>query len=117
MNGSCSLCTSEKCNVCRIIRHGFTTNKENKDGIGVFTTSTSGKAFESIEIGENNDHSLRKALIVCRVIAGRVHKPLENIQEMVGQTGFHALAGKMGLYSILRSFICLILKLSFLALW
>ncbi|KAF5942737.1 hypothetical protein HYC85_020379 [Camellia sinensis] len=99
MNGSCSLCTSEKCNVCRIIRHGFTTKKENKDGIGVFTTSTSGRAFESIEIGENNDHSLRKALIVCRVIAGRVHKPLENIQEMVGQTGFHALAGKMGLYS------------------
>jgi hypothetical protein len=64
----------------------------------VFTTSTSGRAFESIEIFED-DPSTRKALIVCRVIAGRVHRPLENIQEISGQTGFDSLAGKVGLYS------------------
>lgn len=98
LNGSSSLCISEKCCVCRIIRNGFSAKKELKEGIGVFTTSTSGRAFESIQILEDNP-SLRKALIVCRVIAGRVHRPLENIQEMAGQTGFDSLAGKVGLYS------------------
>lgn len=98
MNGSASLCVSDKCCVCRIIRHGFSTKRELKDGIGVFTTSTSGRAFESIEIDEN-DPSMRKALIVCRVIAGRVHRPLENVLEIVEQTGFDSLAGKVGLYS------------------
>ncbi|KAF7822850.1 Zinc finger, C2H2 domain containing protein [Senna tora] len=98
LNGSSSLCLSEKCCVCRIIRNGFSAKKELKGGIGVFTTSTSGRAFESIEIVED-EPSMRKALIVCRVIAGRVHRPLENIQEMAGQTGFDSLAGKVGLYS------------------
>ncbi|ESW04984.1 hypothetical protein PHAVU_011G142000 [Phaseolus vulgaris] len=98
LNGSSSLCLSEKCCVCRIIRNGFSAKKELKGGIGVFTTSTSGRAFESIEIFDD-EPSLRKALIVCRVIAGRVHRPLENIQEMAAQTGFDSLAGKVGLYS------------------
>ncbi|XP_043688602.1 uncharacterized protein LOC122639737 [Telopea speciosissima] len=99
MNGSSNLCVSEKCSVCWIIRHGFSTKKELKGGIGVFTTSTSGRAFECIELYEEHPSSVRKALIVCRVIAGRVHKPLENIQEIAGQTGFDSLAGKVGLYS------------------
>ncbi|KAF4394603.1 hypothetical protein F8388_020428 [Cannabis sativa] len=98
LSGSSSLCVSEKCSVCRIIRNGFSAKKELKEGVGVFTTSTSGRAFESIEIIEE-DPSVRKALIVCRVIAGRVHKPLENIQEITGQIGFDSLAGKVGLYS------------------
>ncbi|KAI3457010.1 hypothetical protein Pfo_013673 [Paulownia fortunei] len=98
MNGSSSLCVSDKCCVCRIIRQGFSTKRELKGGVGVFTTSTSGRAFESIEMCED-DPSIRKALIVCRVIAGRVHRPLDNIQEMAGQTGFDSLAGKVGLYS------------------
>ncbi|KAK7262659.1 hypothetical protein RJT34_30234 [Clitoria ternatea] len=99
LNGSSSLCLSEKCCVCRIIRNGFSAKKELKGGIGVFTTSTSGRAFESIEIFGDEASSQRKALIVCRVIAGRVHRPLENIQEMASQTGFDSLAGKVGLYS------------------
>ncbi|XP_031474110.1 uncharacterized protein LOC116246391 [Nymphaea colorata] len=98
MNASSNLCISEKCSVCRIIRHGFSTKKEMKGGIGVFTTSTSGRAYESIEVYDDNP-SVRKALVVCRVIAGRVHKPLDNIQEMSGQSGFDSLAGKVGLYS------------------
>ncbi|XP_047956780.1 uncharacterized protein LOC125202430 [Salvia hispanica] len=98
LSGSSSLCISEKCSVCRIIREGFSTKRELKGGVGVFTTSTSGRAFESIEI-PNEDPGVRKALIVCRVIAGRVHRPLENIGDIAGQTGFDSLAGKVGLYS------------------
>ncbi|KAL5731022.1 hypothetical protein ACHQM5_003787 [Ranunculus cassubicifolius] len=98
MNGSSNLCNSDKCSVCRIIRHGFSAKKELKGGIGVFTTSTSGRAFESIELHEENQE-MKKALIVCRVIAGRVHKPLENLQDITSQSGFDSLAGKVGLYS------------------
>ncbi|XP_057512486.1 uncharacterized protein LOC130794570 [Actinidia eriantha] len=98
-NGSSSLCLSDRCNVCRILRHGFSVKKELKGGIiGVFTTSTSGRALESIELYDDNS-IFGKALIVCRVIAGRVHRPLENFQELAGQSGFDSLAGKMGLYS------------------
>lgn len=100
-NGSSNLCITEKCCICEIIRNGFSSKKLLKDGIGVFTTSTSGRAFKSIEIVEDGHYnpSIRKALIVCRVIAGRVHRPLENIQEITGQSGFDSLAGKMSLYS------------------
>nr|CAB3478534.1 unnamed protein product [Digitaria exilis] len=111
-SSSSSLCASDKCAVCRIIRHGFSSKKEGKAGVGVgvFTTSTSGRAFEAIDAaappagaGDDGDPAAeaapRKALLVCRVIAGRVHKPLENLREFAGQTGFDSLAGKVGAYS------------------
>ncbi|CAL5409687.1 unnamed protein product [Camellia sinensis] len=99
INGSSSLCTSHRCKVCEILRHGFSSKKEIKGGIGVFTTSTSEKALESIELYDDENSSLKKALIVCRVIAGRVHRPLENFQDLTSQSGFDSLAGKMGLYA------------------
>lgn len=102
LNGCSSPCGSEKCCLCRIIRSGFSTEKELRGGIGVFTTSTSGRALQSIEAAKEDSKEgleVRKALIVCRVIAGRVHRPLENIQEIDGQNGFDSLAGKVGLYS------------------
>ncbi|KMZ58611.1 C2H2 zinc finger protein [Zostera marina] len=99
MGGLSNLCTSEKCSACCIIRHGFSTKKEVLGGIGVFTTSTSGRAFESISVSEQSNPCIRKALLVCRVIAGRVHRPLDNFQELTGQSGFDSLAGKVGLYA------------------
>ncbi|KAF7024155.1 hypothetical protein CFC21_036539 [Triticum aestivum] len=103
--GASSLCASDKCAVCRIIRHGFSSSsssnssskKDGKAGVGVFTTSTSGRAFESAD--QQDDPAARRALLVCRVIAGRVHKPLENVREFVGQAGFDSLAGKVGPYA------------------
>ncbi|KAI4320675.1 hypothetical protein MLD38_034129 [Melastoma candidum] len=98
-----SLCLSERCQVCRIIREGFSAKREMREGVGVFTTSTSGRAIESIDAWEEENAdpgaTMRKALIVCRVIAGRVHRPIENIQEMAGQTRFDSLAAKVRLYS------------------
>ncbi|WVZ68547.1 hypothetical protein U9M48_017476 [Paspalum notatum var. saurae] len=102
-----TLCASDKCAVCRIIRHGFSAKREGRAGagVGVFTTSTSGRAFESIATTEaagddgGGDGARRAALLVCRVIAGRVHKPLDNPKEFVGQTGFDSLAGKVGPYA------------------
>lgn len=101
INGSTSLCSSEKCCVCRIIRNGFSAKREMNNGIGVFTASTSERAFESIVIDDGGGGGDRKALIVCRVIAGRVHRPVENLEEMSGLllNGFDSLAGKVGLYT------------------
>lgn len=96
--GSSSLCTSNNCHVCWILRNGFSTKKELSNGTGVFTSSTSSRALESIQESDENE-STRKALIVCRVIAGRVHRPLENFQELVGQSGFDSLAGRIGIHS------------------
>ncbi|XP_022886883.1 uncharacterized protein LOC111402782 [Olea europaea var. sylvestris] len=99
INGSSSVCTAAKCPVCRILRHGFSLKRGlNGGNAGVFTASTSSRAFESIQVYDENPY-IRKALIVCRVIAGRVHRPLENVQELAGQSGFDSLAGKLGLHS------------------
>ncbi|CAM8947033.1 unnamed protein product [Rhodiola kirilowii] len=96
-NGCTTLCISEKCNICRIIKHGFSAKTGD---VGVFTASTSGRALQSIEkIDEDENSPVRKALVICRVIAGRVHKPLENIQDIASQSGFDSLAGKIGLSS------------------
>ncbi|KAG6534988.1 uncharacterized protein LOC121992019 [Zingiber officinale] len=97
VGGSSNLCDSSKCNICRILRFGF-SKKEMKGGLGMFTTSTSGRALESIQLHEDHP-SIRKALLICRVIAGRVHKPTENLQNMASQFGFDSVAGKVGPYS------------------
>ncbi|THU50340.1 hypothetical protein C4D60_Mb06t19190 [Musa balbisiana] len=95
IHGSANLCTSDKCSICHILGHGFSRKKEMNGGVGVFTTSTSGRALESIQVIEDQP-SIRKALLICRVIAVRVHKPVDNLQNLAGQSAFHSVAGKFG---------------------
>ncbi|KAK0579123.1 hypothetical protein LWI29_021476 [Acer saccharum] len=79
LNGSSSLCSMEKCGVCQILRDGFSVEKES---IGVFTTSTSEAAIAYIdELNEIINQSVRCALIVCRVIAGRIRRSSENFRK------------------------------------
>ncbi|XP_027343287.1 uncharacterized protein LOC113855857 [Abrus precatorius] len=92
VNGSSSLCTLDQCGVCQILRHGFSANQEFQGTVGVFTTSTSGKAIDSI--GSSNKSVLRKSVIVCRVIAGKIHNPLQEIQE-VTHSGFDSVIKKI----------------------
>ena len=95
VNDSSSLCTFDQCGVCQILRHGFSTNQEFHGAVGVLTTATSGQAFGSISIGSSDEEPLmRKCVIVCRVIAGRVHDPLQEIQE-VTDSGFDSLVKKI----------------------
>uniref|UniRef100_A0A0D9WTC4 C2H2-type domain-containing protein n=1 Tax=Leersia perrieri TaxID=77586 RepID=A0A0D9WTC4_9ORYZ len=92
------------CGVCRIIRHGFSAARDVKDGVGVFTTSTSKRALDDcVAAGDGEvEAGVRKALLVCRVVAGRIHRPLDNLQEAVAtaaaQPGFDSVAGKVGDY-------------------
>ncbi|WCJ44598.1 C2H2-like zinc finger protein [Euphorbia peplus] len=93
LNGSSNLCNSiPNCNVCSIIKHGF---KESKDGgvNGILTTATSGKAHDKAVINEE-EKGEKRAMLVCRVIAGRVKKSLEGNME-----DYDSKAGEIGVYS------------------
>ncbi|KAK6131293.1 hypothetical protein DH2020_034964 [Rehmannia glutinosa] len=68
--GSSSLCGSiPACGVCTIIRHGFQGNRIN----GIRTTASSGRAHDSL-----GGSGTRRAMLVCRVIAGRVKRTAED---------------------------------------
>ncbi|EEF48397.1 nucleic acid binding protein, putative [Ricinus communis] len=98
LNGSNNLCNSiPHCNVCSIIKSGF---KESSTGVvngnGILTTATSGKAHDEAAISEDKSdgNSERRAMLVCRVIAGRVKKSMEgNMEE------YDSVAGAVGVYS------------------
>lgn len=95
MNRTSNLCTLDQCGVCKILRHGFSLKKESNGVMGVFTSSKSKSAFAHIEVDKENQ-TLKKALIVCRVIAGRVHRPLEISQGIQDTTCFDSIARKLG---------------------
>ncbi|KAE9591808.1 hypothetical protein Lal_00038949 [Lupinus albus] len=97
-NSSYSLCTLDYCGICQILRQGFSPNKEFKGSLGVYTTSTCGKAFDSIMLCDVSPF-LRKSVIVCRVIAGRVSSSfVEETQEKV-DSGFDSLSEKISVHS------------------
>lgn len=88
-----------------VLRSKFSSQKGLPECfLGVLTTSTGERAYGSLEMdngeeGRDKDKGLRKAFIVCRVIAGRVHKPMmENLQKMNlrRRLGFDSLVGKLG---------------------
>ncbi|KAK7302155.1 hypothetical protein RJT34_13036 [Clitoria ternatea] len=94
VNSSYSLCTLDCCGICQILRHGFSTNKEFHGALGVYTTSTSEKAFDTVSISDKTTFP-RKSVIVCRVIAGRIYSPLEEKVD----SEFDSLAGKVNGHS------------------
>ncbi|KAJ3681513.1 hypothetical protein LUZ60_016002 [Juncus effusus] len=66
LNGSTNLCSSNlTCQVCGIIKDGF---KPDSDG-RILTMATSGRAHDALK-----SSSVKKAMLVCRVIAGRVRR-------------------------------------------
>ncbi|XP_076931950.1 uncharacterized protein LOC143596994 [Bidens hawaiensis] len=102
---SSSLCvTVPGCGVCTIIRHGFQSPKcfgtsgiEGGAKAGVRTTASSGRAHDCLG---GNGHG-RRAMLVCRVIAGKVKRVAENVpREEEGS--YDSVAGYAGLYSNLE---------------
>ncbi|WCJ35112.1 C2H2-like zinc finger protein [Euphorbia peplus] len=99
--GSSSLCGSiPGCGVCTTIRRGF-QGKEREES--VCTTASSGRAHDSL-IGCTDG---RRAMLVCRVIAGRVKRVAEEAAEMeedvaVGGGAYDSVAGYVGVYSNLE---------------
>ncbi|KAK2442264.1 hypothetical protein P8452_20886 [Trifolium repens] len=98
LNGSSNLCnTTSQCNVCSIIKHGFKLSGGN----GILTTATSGKAHDkasSILEVSGCESDERRAMLVCRVIAGRVKKNMEGSSNGVEECD-SVSAGDAGAYS------------------
>ncbi|PKA64775.1 hypothetical protein AXF42_Ash016806 [Apostasia shenzhenica] len=90
LNGSTNLCDSiSTCKACTIIRDGL---KGDAHG-GISTTATSGRAHDLAQISKDEE---KRAMLVCRVIAGRVKRgSLDNMEE------FDSVVGKSGIYSSL----------------
>ncbi|CAL9214561.1 unnamed protein product [Arabidopsis halleri] len=95
-NSSSNLCFSDQCGVCHILRHGFSP-KTRPDGIkGVLTASSSSAALKTIETDQGRNRGSLKAVVLCRVIAGRVHKPMQKFEDPLGFSEFDSLALKVG---------------------
>ncbi|KAK3230721.1 hypothetical protein Dsin_002602 [Dipteronia sinensis] len=104
LNGSSNLCNSiPHCSVCSIIKNGFKVAQQDQstsskisssvDGNGILTTATSGKAHDKAGI-EDDGSDRKRAMLVCRVIAGRVKKSLEGNME-----DYDSMATAVGIYS------------------
>ncbi|OIT00915.1 PREDICTED: uncharacterized protein LOC109229312 [Nicotiana attenuata] len=108
--GSSSLCGSvPSCGVCNLIRHGFQGSKTS----GVRTTASSGRAHDCLGSGI----AKRRAMLVCRVIAGRVKQTVKDAvasptteEETCSGSGllangsaiYDSVAGYAGIYSNLE---------------
>jgi hypothetical protein len=106
-NGATHLCDAAACVACGIVRDGFAK------GAGVRTMATSGRAHDAVQEGEGGAE--RRAMLVCRVIAGRVKRaapaPCQETEEsantaVVEETEdaseeYDSVAGTAGVYSSL----------------
>ncbi|CAN4098757.1 unnamed protein product [Withania somnifera] len=69
-NGNSSICTQQYCSVCGIIKSGFS---HKMDGISMQPTSWRGHLSVPEDIEEEFGFmNVKRAMLVCRVIAGRV---------------------------------------------
>ncbi|XP_004291366.1 PREDICTED: uncharacterized protein LOC101308537 [Fragaria vesca subsp. vesca] len=108
--GSTNLCGSVPgCGVCTTIRHGFQGHGggEVVGSKGVRTTASSGRAHDSLHCTDG-----RRAMLVCRVIAGRVRRVAEDAAEEEGVTAsssaggtYDSVAGYAGVFSNLEELV------------
>ncbi|XP_047327517.1 uncharacterized protein LOC124931165 [Impatiens glandulifera] len=95
--GTTNLCSSiPGCNVCTIIRQGFNGKTQlSIESKGVCTTASSGRAHDCLGPTDG-----RRAMLVCRVIAGRVRRMDEADAEVEATTGcYDSVVGYAGVYS------------------
>ncbi|KDP46520.1 hypothetical protein JCGZ_08492 [Jatropha curcas] len=95
VNGNSSVCNQQYCSVCGIIKCGFSPKMD-----GISTLSTSLRAHVAIpeDIEEEFKFmNVKRAMLVCRVIAGRVGSELEEEEEVNKEDGgFDSLLGRGG---------------------
>ncbi|CAH2035947.1 unnamed protein product [Thlaspi arvense] len=105
--GSTSLCSNVPgCRVCTIIRHGFHAKTLRLGGgsneiKGVRTTASSGRAHDALRCFDQ-----RRAMLVCRVIAGRVRRVQSDAPEDENGSGsYDSVAGAPGVYTNLDDLV------------
>uniref|UniRef100_A0A0A9CTN3 C2H2-type domain-containing protein n=1 Tax=Arundo donax TaxID=35708 RepID=A0A0A9CTN3_ARUDO len=98
LHGATDLCdaASSGCAACGIIRDGFRATA----GDGIWTMATSGRAHDAVPEADDE----RRAMLVCRVIAGRVKRPQEEeaAAEPSEEQEYDSVAGSAGVYSNLE---------------
>ncbi|KAF5198159.1 zinc finger (C2H2 type) family protein [Thalictrum thalictroides] len=94
-NGNSSLCSQQYCSVCGIIRSGFSTKMD-----GISTMSSSLKAHLAIpdDLEEEFDFmNVKRAMLVCRVVAGRIgSEQVDEVIEKGESTGYDSVVGRGG---------------------
>ncbi|TKW23712.1 hypothetical protein SEVIR_3G004800v4 [Setaria viridis] len=108
LNGATHLCSSSGgggCGACAIIRDGFKINNAG-DGGGVRTMATSGRAHDAVAgapLDQEEEERRCRAMLVCRVIAGRVKRPTQlGEEEEASSEEFDSVAASAGVYSNLE---------------
>ncbi|XP_027110817.2 uncharacterized protein [Coffea arabica] len=89
-NGNSSLCNHQYCSVCGIIASGFSPKMD-----GISTLSTSWRAHASIPEDMEEEFKylrVKRAMLVCRVIAGRIGCDPEDADKL--DPGFDSLVGR-----------------------
>ncbi|KAK8641410.1 hypothetical protein V6N13_010816 [Hibiscus sabdariffa] len=92
LNGSSSICNQQYCSVCGIIKSGFSPKMD-----GISTLSTSWRAHMAIPEDVEEEFkfmNVKRAMLVCRVVAGRVGSEGEEIDKEDG--GFDSVIGRGG---------------------
>ncbi|CAL9109502.1 unnamed protein product [Musa textilis] len=94
LDGATNLCSSiPRCGLCSIVRDGFKVDSHGRIG----TTATSGRAHDAAGVASD-----KTAMLVCRVIAGRVKRKQDDSSEeydSVAGIGIGIGIGTAGIYS------------------
>ncbi|CAL9079560.1 unnamed protein product [Musa textilis] len=108
LHRSTSLCQSIKhCNVCSIIRDGFKVDELGK----IRTMATSGMAHDMAHASSDDE---KRAMLVCRVIAGRVkksHEASEEFDSVNGVAGAHSNMDELFVFSPTAILPCFVTRL------
>ncbi|KAM4095413.1 hypothetical protein ACJW30_08G028000 [Castanea mollissima] len=92
LNGNSGICNQQYCSVCGIVKSGFSPKLD-----GISTLSTSWKAHVAIPEEIEQEFSfmnVKRAMLVCRVVAGRVGCDSEEVDKEDG--GFDSVFGRSG---------------------
>ncbi|OIV95562.1 hypothetical protein TanjilG_02917 [Lupinus angustifolius] len=97
LNGNSKICSQQFCNICGIIKSGFSPKLD-----GISTMSSSWRAHVSIpdEI-EQEFHfmNVKRAMLICRVIVGRVGSYLDEVNKEDGGFDSQIARGGSGVYT------------------
>ncbi|XP_050237116.1 uncharacterized protein LOC126686877 [Mercurialis annua] len=96
INGNSSICNQQYCSVCGIIKSGFSPKLD-----GISTLSSSWRAHVAIPEDIEDEFrfmNVKRAMLVCRVVAGRVGCEMEVEEEEVNKVdgGFDSVVGRGG---------------------
>ncbi|XP_004500239.1 uncharacterized protein [Cicer arietinum] len=99
LNGDSSICSQQFCNICGVIKSGFSPKL---DGISTLSTSWRGHVSIPDEIErEFRFMNVKRAMLVCRVIAGRVGSDSDDGELDKSDGGFDSVMarGENGVYT------------------